>query len=451
MRDGLTAVGGLLSVLADGDIAEVDGETFVCRIDVGVQPLVERLRVVLLKVDGQAGVGGLAVHPGEYLVLDLRIHLTHQLADLVLRADAQHAGAALAEVGVTPVLVEHAEAIGHAVQHTFQPNIGEEGSGFATCEGLLGEFGLRNVAEVDRKPFRRGVAVVLDPFIPRVRLVLDDMSRLAGVNRLVARAAECAVLRCGEDIPDAEAEHAFGAHTQHARAAFIQVRKAPVPVQDAEAVRHAGQHAFERLVDMMGGVLGTGEGLFTLFALRYVAQIDGETFIGGVVVVLQPLVDVSVQELLKVDGLAGGDGTLGLLGDLGLLCSGKDLPVGLADDGLAVDTEDLCSALAHVGIAALFVTKRKAIRHTGEHAFQPLVGQAGVGLGSQPIRDVGVHADPFEDVAGSVSGGDGADLHGAVDAIAPADALPAVECGAGRHRELPCGIAGSEVVRMNGV
>jgi len=108
------------------------------------------------------------------------------------------------------------------------------------------------------------------------------------------------------------AEHVLPTHTEQAGALLIEVGVAPVLVQDVQAVGHAGQYAFELLVYAVCRGFSAGEGFLNLFAFGDVAHVDGETFVGGVVVVLQPLVDGSGHVSLEVSGLAGLDGAPGL-------------------------------------------------------------------------------------------------------------------------------------------
>ena len=120
----------------------------------------------------------------------------------------------------------------------------------------------------------------------------------------MAGQAKCAGLGGRKELPDAAAEETFGGQAQHAGTLFIQVGEAPFPVDDAEAVGHAGENGFKRCGDAAGALDGAGEGFLYFFALGDVPHVDGETFVGRVVVVLQPLVDGIAHILFEVNGLA---------------------------------------------------------------------------------------------------------------------------------------------------
>lgn len=113
-----------LRLLTRGDIVEIDGQTFCGRIAAAFKPLVDRLRIKLIEFHRLAGLGGAMIAFVKFCSIRLGEKFPHAAAQQLLGAHADDPRGLLADVDVTPVFIQHREAVSDAAHDGLQSVVG---------------------------------------------------------------------------------------------------------------------------------------------------------------------------------------------------------------------------------------------------------------------------------------------------------------------------------------
>ena len=111
-------------ILSLGDVPEIKGQSLIGRVTMALEPKIEWLRVIILKVGGLAGLDRAVILLELLGVPCLGEELPDAAAKDLLRAPAKDPRRLFAEISETPIAVEHREAVADVVEHSLQLLVG---------------------------------------------------------------------------------------------------------------------------------------------------------------------------------------------------------------------------------------------------------------------------------------------------------------------------------------